>query len=102
MIDIATRESVQILAGDEDSTKKQTALIENLLRDFPDSTELFEYEDYLRTPSRANASAYITATLDMNAHSITETDGYMKYISMRPGVEKHGEHGLFGDAPCNV
>lgn len=95
---IATRENVEKLLGNGPATKNQQRLIEELLRNFPDAKELFEYEDYIVSPTLGNASAFITMALDTNAHSIQDTDGYMKYIATRPRVERQGEHGLFGDS----
>lgn len=40
---IATREGVEILRCEEKASQKQTQLIQRLLKDFPDSKELFEY-----------------------------------------------------------
>lgn len=96
---IATRENVEILHGTGPATKGQLQLIEKLLSDFPDTNELFEYEDYLDTPTFETASAFITMALDSNLHSINSEDGYMKYIATRPRVEKHGDHGLFSSSP---
>lgn len=93
---IATRDGVEIRSGPGAVTDKQRILIEKVLRDFPDSAELFEYEDYLAAPTSANASAFLSMALDSNAHAITDTSGYMRYISLRPGAERHGVHGLFG------
>ena len=95
---IATRENVERLQGNGSATANQKKLIAELLRDFPDAKELFEYEDYLAVPTFGNASAFITMALDANAHSIQDTDGYMKYIATRPRVERQGEHGLFSDS----
>ena len=44
---IATREGVEIIEREIPATKKQQELIADLLYDFPDSVELFEYADYL-------------------------------------------------------
>lgn len=95
---IATRENVEKLHGNGPATKNQRRLISELLRDFPDAKELFEYEDYTASPTFGNASAFITMALDANAHAIQDTDGYMKYIATRPRAERHGEHGLFSDS----
>ena len=95
---IATRERVEKLTGTAPATEKQQALVQNLLRDFPDTKELHEYEDYRVSPTAANASAFITMALDMNAEKMQTRDGYMQYIATRPRVELHGEHGLFGSA----
>ena len=95
---IATRENVEKLHGNGPATENQKKLIAELLRDFPDAKELFEYEDYIAVPTFGNASAFITMALDANAHSMQATDGYMKYIATRPRVERQGEHGLFSDS----
>ncbi|MBP3479654.1 MAG: SEL1-like repeat protein [Oscillospiraceae bacterium] len=95
---IATRENVEKFNGNGPATENQKKLIAELLRDFPDAKELFEYEDYTATPTFGNASAFITMALDANAHSMQATDGYMKYIATRPRVERQGEHGLFSDS----
>ena len=96
---IATREGVEIVYADRPPTQKQKQLIKQLLRDFPDSEELFEYKDYQSAPTCASASAFISMALDTNAHTIQSVDGYMKYIATRPRAERLGEHGLFSAAP---
>ena len=48
---IATRERVEKLKGSGTVTKGQRQLIENLLQDFPDATELEEYNDYRSAPA---------------------------------------------------
>ena len=93
---IATRDGVEFRTKPGAVTEKQRKPIAKVLRDFPDSAELFEYEDYLAAPTAANASSFLSMALDINAHSITDTSGYMRYISLRPGAERHGVHGLFG------
>lgn len=93
---IATREGVEIIERETPATKKQQELISNLLHDFPDADELFEYKDYLNKPTAHTASAFIEAAIDRNAHSIHDSDIYMKYIATRPRAEKHDGHGLFG------
>ena len=95
---IATREGVEIIESNAPATEKQKALIADVLHDFPDSAELFEYADYLAKPTTGNASAFLSAVLDRNAHTIQDGDMYMKYIATRPRAEKHGEHGLFSSA----
>ena len=93
---IATREGVEIIENDAPATKNQQALIADVLHDFPDSEELFEYEDYTSKPTAGNASEFLPTALDRNAHTILDGDIYMKYIATRPRAEKHGDHGLFG------
>ena len=96
---IAQRDGVEILTDTGPVTEKQRKLVVQVLKDFPDAKDLFEYEDYLATPNRATASAFIAAALDTNLHRIAPESGYMKYIAQRPRAEKHGGHGLFSAAP---
>ena len=95
---IATREGVEKLAGNSAVTKGQRELIQKLLHDFPDAVDLFEYEDYCKTPTLGTASAFISMALDANLHEIDSESGYMQYIATRPRVQKHGGHGLFSSA----
>ena len=101
---IATREGVEkIKSGHElwHSTKKQQNLISQILQEFPDTKELFEYEDYLAQPNRENASEFITIALEQNLDKIGGREKYLDYIANRPRVEKLDTHGLFtgGDDP---
>ena len=77
---IATRERVEKLEGSGPVTKGQRQLIENLLRDFPDATELEECNDYRSVPTTGNASSLISAVLDINAHRLTDRDGDRKSV----------------------
>lgn len=95
---IATREGVEKLSGNDPVTKGQREIIQKLLHDFPDTGELFEYEDYCNTPTLGTASAFITMALDANLHEIDSESGYMKYIATRPRVQKRGAHGLFSSS----
>ena len=95
---IATRERVEIIPDDRPPTRKQEQLITKLTKDFPDVKELLEYEDYVRKPTKANASSLITLALEEHWKQVQQMDGYMKYIATRPRAEHLGDHGLFGDA----
>ena len=94
---IATRERVEIIPDDRPPTRKQEQLIQKLVKDFPDTKELLEYEDYLSHPTKATASAIITLALESNWDRVQGMEGYAKYIALRPRAERLGEHGLFGD-----
>ena len=94
---IATRERVELIPDDRPPTRKQEQLIAKLVKDFPDSKTLYEYEDYLTKPTKVRASTFITLALEANWDAIHESDQYMKYIATRPHVERIGTHGLFGD-----
>ena len=63
---IATREGVEKLHGRGPVTQPQKELIERLLKDYPDTKELFEYSDYCASPTFGNASELITMALDAN------------------------------------
>ncbi|MFT4104801.1 MAG: MobP3 family relaxase [Lacrimispora sp.] len=101
---IATRDGVEkIKSGRElwHATKNQQALIKEILEEFPDTKELFEYEDYLAFPNRENASEFITIALEQHLDKIGDREKYLDYIANRPRVEKFDNHGLFhsGDEP---
>lgn len=97
---IATREGVDKI---DQSFKlvppsvNQQHLIEKILRDFPDSKEMLEHEDYLKEPNVGNASDFITHALEDNAYEVMQTKTYADYISTRPRVQRFGTHGLFTD-----
>ena len=95
---VATRDGVEIIQSTEPVTKKQKQFVKRLLKDFPDAKELFEYSDYLQTPNRGTASAFIVTALDTHLHEVESESGYMSYIAQRPRAEKHGGHGLFSAA----
>ena len=94
---IATRERVELIPDDRPPTRKQEQLIAKLVKDFPDSKTLYEYEDYLTKPTKVSASAFITLALESNWDAIHESEQYMKYIATRPRAERIGAHGLFSD-----
>ncbi len=77
------------------ATDKQAKLVEQLLREFPSSRGLFEYEDYQAAPTRGNASEFITRAIEDNYESIAQRENYVDYIASRPRVQKLGAHGLF-------
>ena len=104
---IATREgSVPITSINEQApaTKKQQELISSLLKDFPDSKELFEYEDYQKDSTVKNSSALISEILDRNMDRLTSRKNYVGYLANRPGAVKFGSHGLFSqsDEPIDL
>lgn len=94
---IATRERVEILPDDRPPTRKQQQLIAKLVKDFPDTKDLLEYEEYTNHPTKANASSLITLALEENWSKVKSSEGYARYIAMRPRAERLGDHGLFGE-----
>ncbi|ACV62376.1 Sel1 domain protein repeat-containing protein [Desulfofarcimen acetoxidans DSM 771] len=97
---VATRDGVEIISSasrERPATEKQEQLIADILNQFPDTTDLFEYEDYINQPNVENASEFISAALDQNMDQLSHQEVYAKYIATRPRAEKLGTHGLFSD-----
>ena len=94
----ATRPGVELLADEHSTlpaTKKQCSFIDRLVKSFPTSKELIEYEDYLANPTQGNASAFIQQTWEDYVEALDQKENFIDYISHRPGVQKDGEHGLW-------
>ena len=95
---MATRSGVERIdpgRSEWPATSKQKKMVEQILRDFPLSRGMFEYEDYAAEPTRANASEFITRALEDNYDQIAKKDNYLKYIATRPRAQRVGSHGLF-------
>lgn len=95
---IATREGVEKLdesLRDRPVTQAQQEFIQKMLTDFPDSKELWEYEDYQKSPTLGSASEFISQAIELHMGELSGRSGYLKYMGTRPRVEKQGSHGLF-------
>lgn len=102
-----TRESVALNISDEfknnPATEKQIKTINNLLEELNFNTEEdmpFEYQDYIKAPTKQNASELISRLSEIvymsNAdYGFNEASNLVEYAAERPGVVKVGEHGLF-------
>ena len=104
---IATRKGVQrIDPGKMDlpATENQVNMVEKLVREFPLSKGLDEYADYLESPTRGNASEFITRAIEENLDQIAKMENYVDYIAKRPRAQRFGSHGLFtgGDEPLTL
>lgn len=102
---IATREGVERIDDSHrhaQATKKQQALIEQILRDFPDAKGSHEYKDFLREQTVGNASEFITMAIEENMDAAANTKTYADYIATRPRAERFGSHGLFTDDGVEV
>ena len=102
---IATRDGVEKI----DDTKKfasvtwnQKQLIKKILRDFPDSKEMLEYEDYQQKQTVESASEFISRAIEDNAAVALNAKTYADYIATRPRAERFGSHGLFTDDGVQV
>ncbi|PYG84290.1 hypothetical protein LY28_03685 [Ruminiclostridium sufflavum DSM 19573] len=94
----ATRDGVEKLTEKNrnlPSTAKQADLIEQIIKEFPGTKNLFEYEDYIKNKTIENASECISIALEQNLDKIGQRKNYVDYIANRPRVEKMGTHGLF-------
>lgn len=95
---MSTRKGVDKIDPSESvlpATKGQRQMVAQILRDFPLSRGMFEYEDYHASPTRGNASEFITRALEENYDRIGKRENYLKYIAMRPNAQRMGPHGLF-------
>ena len=95
---MGTREGVEKLPSTEKyriATQNQDNLILSVVKHFPQSKNLLEYEDYYAMPTRDNANEFLDAVAERYADRADELKGLVSYISNRPGVEKLGSHGLF-------
>lgn len=102
---IATREGVEKLDNSHryaPTTKKQQALIEKILRDFPDTKGSNEYQDFQREQTVGNASEFISMAIEENMEAVASTKTYADYIATRPRAERFGSHGLFTDEGVEV
>lgn len=97
---VATRDGVEKI---DDSkrflpvTVQQKKAIENLLKDFPDSKNMLEYQDYVSKQTIGSATEFISRAIEDNAYEIEGRENYAKYIATRPRAERFGSHGLFTD-----
>ena len=102
---VATREGVEKIDNTKKFapvTAKQKNLIEKILKDFPDSKDMFEYADYLEKQNAGSASDFISRIMEDYAYEISGRKAYADYIATRPRVERFGSHGLFTDDGVQV
>lgn len=102
---IATRDGVDKVDDTQKlapATVKQKDLIKKILKDFPDSRKMFEYDDYIEKQNVATASEFISRVIEDNAYEISGRKVYADYIATRPRAEKIGTHGLFADDGVRV
>ena len=102
---IATREGVEKIDSSQkfaSATEKQKHLIEKIIKDFPDSKDMFEYADYLEKQNQGSASDFISRVMEDYAYEISGIKAYAEYIATRPRAERFGSHGLFTDDGVQV
>ena len=92
---IATREGAERIDDSHrhaPATQKQQALIEKILRDFPDTKQSHEYRDYQQERTVGNASEFISMAMEENLDAVANTKTYADYIATRPRAERFGSH----------
>ena len=104
---IATRDGVEKCDDSwryEVVSSAQKKLINSLVKDFPDSKNTMEYQDYISKQTKGLANEYINRTLEEYFDLIDDKENYIGYIANRPRVEKQGAHGLFSadDKPIDL
>ena len=102
---VATREGVEKIDNTKKFapvTAKQKNLMEKILKDFPDSKDMFEYADYLEKQNAGSASDFISRIMEDYAYEISGRKAYADYIATRPRAERFGSHGLFTDDGVQV
>lgn len=95
---ISTREGVELLKDTDNrlpATKQQHDFISRLLKTFPDTREMPEYEDYKAECSQKNAAEFISQVQENYGYLLDKRENYVDYVANRPGVKKLGEHGLW-------
>jgi hypothetical protein len=95
---MATRNGVEKLSKTKANlpcTLKQEDLIQQIIKEFPEAKNLFEYEDYNENKTVENASEFISIALEQNLDKIGQRKNYVDYIANRPRVQRMGTHGLF-------
>jgi len=97
---IATREGV---VKPEDpkrqlpATQYQQAAVAELLKEYPDTAELYEHQDYQQSPTRENADEFIMRVAETHGELFESRNKYVDYIATRPGAVHVADHGLFTD-----
>jgi len=102
---IATREGV---VKPEDpkrqlpATQYQQAAIAKLLKEYPDTADLHEHQDYAQSPTRENADEFIMRVAETHGELFESRNRYVDYIATRPGAVHVADHGLFTDEGASV
>ena len=102
---IATREGAERIDDSHrhaPATQKQQALIEKILRDFPDTKQSHEYRDYQQERTAGNASEFTSTAMEEHLDAVANTKTYADYIATRPRAERFGNRGLFTDDGVEV
>lgn len=98
---VATREGVEKPADSKmilPATRFQKQTVAQLIKQYPDTSEFYEYEDFQKNPSRENADEFIMRVAETHTELFGSREKYVDYIATRPGAVHISSHGLFSDA----
>ena len=102
---MGTREGVEKLPDGFDhrpATKKQITLICDLIKAYPPAWNYPEFVDFRQEQFRGMATEFIDAFIERNADRIDGIKKLVSYMGERPGVERLGKHGLFGQTDDKI
>lgn len=102
---MGTREGVEKLPDGFDhrpATKKQIALICDLIKAYPPAWNYPEFVDFRQEQSRGMAMEFIDAFIERNADRIDGIKKLVSYMGERPGVDRLGKHGLFSQTDDKI
>ena len=102
---MATREGAEKVPAGRDSapsTVRQQRLIKDIVKADPDTEKYPEYQDYLKAPTKNNATEFIDGLIERNADRIGDIKKMVEYMANRPGVEKLSGHGLFSQTDDKI
>jgi len=80
---ISTREGVELLKDTDSSlpaTKQQQDFISRLLKTFPDTREMPEYEDYKAECSQKNAAEFISQVQENYGYLLDKRENYDYFL----------------------
>ncbi len=83
------------------ATKKQIAIISDLLKEIPEAKNSLEYNDYKNNKTIGYASELISQAAEIGlgyAVDLGKAKNLVEYVGKRPGVDRVGEHGLFSSS----
>ena len=104
---MATRPNAEKLPDPQsgEATKKQKDWIEKEIKKQPGLKSLFEYEDYVKDPTKGNASGLIEKIAEQQIGTADGIENYVGYLAKRPGAERGEQnHALWNgsDEPVNL
>ena len=104
---MATRPNAERLPASQsaEATKKQKEWIEKEIKKQPHLKGLFEYEDYVKDPTKANASELIEKIAEQQIETAEGIENYVDYLAKRPRAERgERDHALWNgsDEPINL